>query len=452
MARKVFISVLGASFYEKSRYGKSETGFVSNETRFVQQATLEYLKANEWNENDIAYILITDKAKTDNWDKTVTKRRHYIRGEEDYVGLEKVIEDMHLPFPTIPVPIQDGNNEDEMWSIFQELYKNLKDGDLLYFDLTHSFRYIPMLVLVLGNYAKFLKHTKVCSITYGNYEVGRLREDRISPIIDLLPLTMLQDWTFAAADLIRNGNIQRLQELTKEQALPPMLRARGKRNIDRLAVEQPLSRYVEALQNMLTDMKLCLGPNILNGQSVNAINDQYENVVNHYSDIVAPVRPIIDTIQDTFNSFKRTTEFDPVEIQNGCEAAKWCYDHQLYQQAITILDENITTDFCQRLGTDERIYEQRKASNALLRWGCYREKDWEDDKLHDIREKVQVAASSPAVQDFIKLMRWDVVWFHNDCRNKYNHASMIQGEEGMLTPADIEELGRKIKKIINYYR
>ena len=396
---------------------------MSSETRFVQQATLEYLKADRWSENDAAYILVTNKAKTENWDKTITRRKHHTRGEEDYMGLEKVIEDMHLPFSTIPLPIKDGNSEDEMWSIFQKLYENLQEGDQLYFDLTHSFRYIPMLVLVLGNYAKFLKHTTVCNITYGNYEVGRLREDKISPIIDLLPLTMLQDWTFAAADLIRNGNIQRLQELTKENALPPMLRARGRRNIERATVEQPLSRYVEELGNMLTDMKLCLGPNILNGQSVKAINDQYENVTNHYSDLVAPIRPIIDTIQDTFKTFKTTTEIDPVEIQNGYEAARWCYEHQLYQQAFTILDENITTQFCMLLETNTEEYEERKASNALLRHRNYQEDDWKSEKITDnVRQKVQrnLYEKKP-VANYILAYTDMAHWIHQK-RNTYNHA------------------------------
>lgn len=443
MSRKVFISVLGASFYEKSRYGKSEAGFVSNETRFVQQATLEYLKAKEWSENDVAYILLTDKAKTENWNKTITKRKHHERGEEDYVGLEKVIEEMNLPFLTVPLSIKDGNNEDEMWSIFQKLYENLQEGDQLYFDLTHSFRYIPMLVLVLGNYAKFLKHTTVCSITYGNYEVGRLREDKISPIIDLLPLTMLQDWTFAAADLIRNGNIQRLQELTKENALPPMLRARGRRNIERATVEQPLSRYVEELGNMLTDMKLCLGPNILNGQSVKAINDQYENVTNHYSDLVAPIRPIIDTIQYTFKTFKRTNELDPIEIQNGYEAAQWCYEHQLYQQAFTILDENITTQFCLLLETNTTKYEERKASNALLRHRNYQEDDWKSEKITDnVRQKVQrnLYEKKP-VANYILAYTDMAHWIHQK-RNTYNHASMTNKQ---LSQADIDELGKKLE-------
>ena len=34
----------------------------------------------------------------------------------------------------------------------------MQDGDELYFDLTHGFRYLPMLVMVLINYSKFLKY------------------------------------------------------------------------------------------------------------------------------------------------------------------------------------------------------------------------------------------------------------------------------------------------------
>lgn len=50
MGRKVFISVLGTGFYGACKYVKD--GFVSTETRFIQQATLEYVKAHEWGATD----------------------------------------------------------------------------------------------------------------------------------------------------------------------------------------------------------------------------------------------------------------------------------------------------------------------------------------------------------------------------------------------------------------
>ena len=307
-----------------------------------------------------------------------------------------------------------------------------------------------MLVLVLGNYAKFLKGVKVKHISYGNYE-ARNPETSEAPLMDILPLTMLQDWTFAAADLIQNGNIKKLQELKEDNALVPLLRERGKKNIDRRVAEGYLDGYIESLRNFLYDMKLCLGSNILSGASINQIRDCHEQVSEVFEQVIAPIPPIIGKIQQSLHSFETTNTMYPESIRNGYEAAKWCYDHQLYQQAATILDENITTDFCQRLGTNEHVYKERTASNALLRWGNYREDDWKDDKLAGIREKVQAAVSYPNVQDFIKLMRWDTVWIHNDCRNKYNHASMDESE-GILTPEDIDKLGRIIKKLIGRIR
>ena len=130
MARKVFISVLGAGFYGECKYFRGEkditTGkyeFESNNTRFIQQATLEYLKVKEdWNENDAAYILVTERAKKVNWNKDidcfVTRDGKELR---PYQGLEKVIEDMHLPFKTKAIDIKDGINETEIWEIFDEI-------------------------------------------------------------------------------------------------------------------------------------------------------------------------------------------------------------------------------------------------------------------------------------------------------------------------------------------
>ena len=458
MARKIFISVLGAGYYETCKYMKGS--FTSSETRFIQQATLEYLKVrNNWTTQnadgevvDRIIILLTDGAKKDNWSKDITTRMNRkTNQEESYQGLEQVLNDMELPCPVETISIPDGKSEEEMWTIFNVVYEALRTNDELYFDLTHSFRYLPMLVLVLGNYAKFLKNVTVKHISYGNYE-ARDANTNEAPLMDILPLTMLQDWTFAAADLIQNGNIKKLQELKENNALVPLLRERGKKNIDRRLAEGYLDAYIDSLRNFLNDMKLCQGPNILSGVTINQIRDCHEQVSEAFEKVIAPIPPIISKIQKSLKDFETTDTMYPESLRNGYEAAKWCYDHQLYQQAVTILDENITTDFCQRLGTDEHVYKERTASNALLRWGVYREEDWEADTLEAVREKVQVAACSPDILNFIRLMQKDAVWIHNGCRNKYNHASMIQGTEGMLTPEDIEKLGRIIMRIVGRIR
>lgn len=463
MARKVFISVLGTGYYEACKYIKGS--FCSTETRFIQQATLEYLKvSNNWttknNDGEVVdrvIILLTDGARKTNW--SLTKRTNKITGEEeDYLGLEQVLQNMNLPCPMEALSIPDGKSEEEMWTIFNTVYDALKPNDELCFDLTHSFRYLPMLVLVLGNYAKFLKGVKVNHISYGNYE-ARDTATNEAPLMDILPLTMLQDWTFAAADLIQNGNIEKLQELTDENALAPLLRMKGEKNLNRRKVEEPLINYVAALQKFLQDMRLCLAPNILDGSTIYEVRNSHEQVIDVQEEVIAPIPPIIEKIEQSLQRFVETDTVHPESLRNGYEAAKWCYDHQLYQQAITILDENITTDLCQRLGTDEWKYEQRTPTNALLRYGEYRDVDWkkkskdegDDADWEKVKQIAKNGVSLPQVQDFISLMRWDAVWIHNT-RNTYNHASMTQDKEKMLSVEDIVKLGKIINRVLTRIR
>ena len=463
MARKVFISVLGTGYYEACKYIKGS--FCSTETRFIQQATLEYLKVcNNWvTKNadgevvDRIIILLTDGAKDTNWHKNITKRfNSKTETEEPYEGLEQILDNMHLPCLVETLSIPDGKSEDEMWTIFNTVYNALKPNDELYFDLTHSFRYLPMLVLVLGNYAKFLKGVKVNHISYGNYEARNAATNE-APLMDILPLTMLQDWTFAAADLIQNGNIKKLQELKENNALVPLLRERGKKNIDRRMAEGYLDGYIQSLNNFLNDMKLCQGPNILKGETINKINDCHEQVVEVFENVIAPIPPVINKIQDSLLGFEQTDSLNPESLRNGYMAAKWCYDHQLYQQSITILDENLTTHFCKYLGTNEFNYDQRNCSNAFLRNGGYREEDWKkkkkdeevDEGWEKIKEVVKDAETYQVVQDFVSLMSIDAKWIHNK-RNSYNHASMTNDK--MFTTEDVKILGEKIQRILTILR
>ena len=463
MARKVFISVLGTGFYDACKYTKGN--FASSETRFIQQATLEYLKVNDnWTSRnaegevtDRVLIMLTNGAKDANWDKSITKRmNHKLGREEAYTGLEQVLINMDLPCPVETLSIPDGTNEEDMWIIFNTVYETLLPNDELYFDLTHSYRYLPMLVLVLGNYAKFLKGVTIKHISYGNFE-ARNKDTNEAPLMDILPLAMLQDWTFAAADLIQNGNIQRFLELKDANAISPLMRARGEKNVERRMVEGFLDGYIQSLKCFLDDMKLCLAPNILSGTTINRIMDCHELVAEVLDQVIAPIPPIVDKIQKSLRRFETTDTMHPDSLTNGYEAAKWCYDHQLYQQAITILDESITTQFCKYLGTDEYSYEQRTATNALLRYGEYREADWRVKKKdmdesqiaiwERVKEIAKTGASFPQVKEFISLMRWDAVWIHNK-RNAYNHASMTQDTDKMLTADDVVRLGKKIRRVI----
>lgn len=180
MGRRVFLSVLGVAFYETCRYRKDD--FTGSETLFVQKSLLEYLQQQEnWGgENDLVLMLLTDLARKNNWDKNLkTRFCAKLQKEVAYQGLEKILLDMNLSYRDIAIP--DGKDSDEMWEIFEVIFDKLQDGDELYLDITNSFRYLPMLLVVLVNYAKLLKNVKVKAIFYGiTRHVTRRATSRLS--------------------------------------------------------------------------------------------------------------------------------------------------------------------------------------------------------------------------------------------------------------------------------
>ena len=133
---------------------------------------MDYLqKLESWSENDVAYFLLTDGAKSSNW---------LDDGHRDYntkeiikqSGLETCLKKKVYPFELKTIEqLPEGKNEEELFKLFRIIFEVLEPRDSLYFDVTHGFRSLPMLTLVLINYAKFLKSIEVKSITYGNYGV-----------------------------------------------------------------------------------------------------------------------------------------------------------------------------------------------------------------------------------------------------------------------------------------
>lgn len=423
MNRKVFISVLGLGNYSSCFYTRIDKEFKSKEVRYIQEATLDYLtKTEEWNSSDVAYILLTHGAEKKNWvDNGHVRPETNLPIEQS--GLKTQLERMKLPFPVIPIKnLPDGNDEKEIWMIFEQVFKLLQENDELYFDLTHGFRYLPMLILVLGNYSKFLKNIVVKSITYGNYE-ARNRERNEAAIIDLHPLSDLQDWTFASANFLKNGNITQLKNLCDQNLKPILKEAKG----SNLAATT-LKKYMAALERVVNDMNTCRGINIIQGNNINELfylSSQLTDV------IIEPLKPVIEKMRDSF------TEFMPSpNIKNGYLAAKWCFDNQLYQQALTILHETIISHICESEKWDN-IHHRELVSKALnIHINKTGQEGWQcsPDQVDLIKEILSNKALAFLASTY-KVT--------TSLRNDYNHAGMRSN------PANRQRLISQLKERID---
>lgn len=335
MARKVFISILGIGYYHKTNY-YTDNKDNSITTRFVQEAALKLL-ADDFTENDTAFIFLTEKAESQNWNSPAqSQHKGVIAGNmQTYTGLNEILSNQNFKFPIKSVAIANGDNEAEIWSIFQSVFESLQDGDELYFDITHAFRSIPMLVMVLINYAKFLKNITVKSITYGNWESRD--KDNFSPIVDVTSFSLLQDWTNAADIFVNFGNASRINDLTKETNL---------------------NQTAKKMQKIMRFFSTVRGLKIIKGQEISKLKAEIKKIkeVIEKDSSNAPLIPLIQHLEKALIKFKQN------KIINGFHAVKLCIDNELIQQSYTLLQEMILSYILER---EEKKHDKKMYRNIL---------------------------------------------------------------------------------------
>lgn len=415
MGRRVFLSILGAGFYQKCRYQKDD--FVGRETTFVQEDIVQYLMEKKgWgHDGDQIIMLLTDKAEKYNWDASILSRSLKDQESVSYVGLEKCLMDMGVSYQA--VRIDDGKNTEEMWKIFEVIFKELQEGDRLYFDITNSFRYLPMLLLVLVNYAKLLKNVSVEAIFYGNYE-ARNKETNIAPIMDLLPLSSLQDWTSAASDYLQYGQVEKLHVLS-ETELAPILRNPSTRTTD----SATLRKFVNTLKKAVDERITCRGPEIVKSANVNYLKKSASEIQNI---TIVQLRPIFDKIKDSLSDFDAKHN-----VLNSLKAAKWCFENKLYQQATTLLEEGLITVLCTHYDLKYENKDDRDIISCCIHIATNDapEEEWRV-KEEDIEKVKEILSDEHVWKNKVLLdSLCDIIKLRND----YNHAGFKESHMGAKT-------------------
>ena len=424
-------------------------GFCSSNVRFIQEATLDYLQTTEkWTESDVAYFLLTQGAKAKNWADNghrAPKTNEVIEQQ----GLETILKQKNYPFQIRTIEqLPDGKNEEELFGLFHRIYDVLQSGDFLYFDITHGFRSLPMLALVLINYAKFLKQIEVRSITYGNFEARNETIDADgtvqlkAPIMDLLPLSGIQDWTFAAADYLKNGNADKFTELSRayKSSLFKGLKAGNKDE----AID--IDSLINTLKDVTDDFQTCRGFNILSSHNISALKKklgQFDRTV------IEPLNPVIRKLEDAFSSFEQPSQ-DTVNCKNGLEAARWCMNNHLFQQAATILQECVVTFFCLRNDLDVRSESERKFVNSALainyKLNSSKTKAEEKDMMRKEVAESDILQRLMADEYISDRKIYETFSMLTDERNDINHSGMRD------KPHSSDKIRKNIKKAFTVFQ
>jgi len=439
MAKKL-LSFLGNNYYFWAIYKLGDE--MAEPQRFVQASLAELIcKKQGWGKDDSIHIFLTEGAKEANWIELpknmeeIPKKGEVSPGIYDeyvrkYHGLEWVLKEIlgkDSPIGIIPVTDvltkldKDKINEKTIWKIFEKVMSQIKDGDEIYFDITHSFRFLPLLAIIVLNYARVVKRDiKIGGIYYGAFEsIGFANmvktipiEQRIAPIIDLTQFENLQRWTAGVDRFMGTGDASIIKSLVEE---------RGEKDSEWGKLAGCMDDFSKSITTCrcrkITQKAKELKVAVENARSSINNTDKKEDKSEVPETKYSPMIPLLDKIDEKVIGFGNN------DILNGLEAVKWCLAHNLTQQGYTILRELVTTWLAiQHYGNKEKeIYNRYKRSifSDGLIYAIHKEKpeaEWKEH-LRNNREKVETIKKIKGIGDLAK-------YFNNLCdqyRNDIDH-------------------------------
>jgi len=233
----ILISSLGTGDRNKGyHFAKYEYQSEVKETKVVAKALTEFLKI------DKLYLVGTQGSYWDNcyanfggadeayelWLYEQISNKKLIL--DDLNVLCQSIDDFTRVEGTKCFLIEYGKNDDELWRNFEQylnILEHIEDDDVLYIDITHSFRSLALMSFLMVQFGQVIKNKrfKVGGIYYGMFEYSHDNEG-ITPIVDLKIFYDLLEWikaidafkNYARADLIEKLLLddEEIHQVTKD--------------------------------------------------------------------------------------------------------------------------------------------------------------------------------------------------------------------------------------------
>lgn len=389
MARK-FLSILGAGNYSTCFY--QFKGIY--ETMYIQEALTKKI-CNNWNDEDEIIIFLTKEARKKHWyNETIKEQR-----------LSEIlkINCRNIKIKDVDIPL--GKDENEIWDVFNIILENISEKDEIIFDITNGFRSIPMLVMVILNYAKALKNIKLQGIYYGAYEAKFEKDGQtVAPVFDLTSFDSLLEWSEAVSLFLKYGNSEKIKELSTDKELIGRVKKRDSEAIK-------IKNFVERLNDFTNNIYTCRGKTVISGKcsfkksiakSYEMLKENFDSILEENNNLIKPLEPLFSKINDRISNFSSEDN-----LKTGMAVIKWSIDNNLIQQGYTALDETIKTYLCKRYGLDDSDYYNReKIINCALNIKKESKKDEYKNSYKNFKELItQIAISWNVEKDKEKIIQ-----------------------------------------------
>lgn len=354
-----FITVIGMGSYNPVIYydPKAEQDGESLSTRFVQEAIIRQI------------IGIDDDLKISIFATSESIEKNYKNSDaNEGCGLHDVlvkdckIDEDRIHLVTIPA----GNDERELMELFHKVVDEINDDECVYFDITHSFRSLPMQIMAAICFCNVVKNIEVGGIYYGAFQNDC---DKV-PIINLSPFLDIIQLSHAAHSFSKYGNSGELHDFSKSYSD----KFRGVKN-DEAKEAEDMARLAVSLKYLTESISTSRGAYVdgnkrfKKGQmSISrAFSIFKERVVDYRSkpySMHSPISRLTDLLEKKTGVFDKDFGFDLPDVngnlRTGLATVEWAISNGLTQQGYTALDETIKTYLCLKYGLDETNKDYRE--------------------------------------------------------------------------------------------
>lgn len=409
------VCFLGLSDYKSVVYQHLDQ--LANSTPYVQVALVELLHP------DNVTVLVTPQAEQKHGEK--------LRNALKDVGLDE----SKQHYPQIPV----ANSAPDLWKLLELLSDSLADNEEVIFDITHSFRSQPLLIMLAAVYLRVVKKITIKGIYYGAFEAknppSKLDETKptdVAPIFDLTPFVQLLDLTSATAQFLDTGSSTQLSNMLKS-----------------LSPEKALADDIKQISQsfeLLRPQELMTSADRLAA----SIAKEKEAILKE----LPPVAPLLNQIEVEYGKFSMNES----DIKNSPEAflrkqydmIRWYREKNQLVHCVATAKEWVTTLLCVRYGADATDFEKgRKPIDALPSGGTYKTKTGET-LTSEFLEKWNADALRPQINTLLTGMQSIKLGGEtlnlNQLRNDLMHVGFSKNS---ITVADTEKRVDAILKEID---
>ena len=300
-----------------------------------------------------------------------------------------------------------GMNELEIFENFNLIIKlqdELKDGDEVYLDITHSFRSNAFWMFLVMNYLTDVedKNIKVKAITYGMLEA---QKDGVAPVVDLNAFYKILQWIKGANNFKNYGNSYLIEE-----------------NIENGKLSKKLKNFSDALNmNYIASLR----------QSINSLKKLEDDIDNLEGPAKLIIPKVIKDFMDRFASEDKDYLFQ-------AKLAKWHFEQKRYAMAYININEAIIGFIMDTLEFPLLTSDKKRDENKLA-------KDWLNMVIsrHDNNK---VYPNFKTDKDNMELYEYIKIFEHSRrVRNEIAHS--IGGKDSAVN--DIDSLKKYCDKIVD---